>query len=375
MVILILTNKDSGLYHFRKELLIRLITEKNNVYCSFPFSDKTEQIEELGCKCIDTEISRHGTDPFKDIMLFLNYLRLLKRVKPDVALTYTIKPNVYGGLACSFKRIPYIANITGLGGAVESGGLMQKLTLFLYKIGLKNAKKIFFQNSANKEFMLEKNVIKNNYDVLPGSGVNLLQHSFEKYPNDEEKIVLLIIGRIMKDKGTDEILDTAKIIKPKHPNVIFRFIGPNDGYSNGKFDSAVADGYIEHLDSQPNIHNYIKESHATLHASYHEGMSNVLLETAACGRPIIATDVPGCRETYDDGVSGISFKPRDVQSMVDAIEKFLLLSNEEKAQMGIAGRKKMEQEFNRDIIVDKYMSAIKNYIKEDEKNELIQQNS
>lgn len=375
MKILILTNNDSGLYQFRKELLTKLIEEKNDVYCSFPFSDRTKQITELGCECIDTKISRHGTNPFEDFKLFFNYIKLLKKIKPDVVLTYTIKPNVYGGLACSLKKIPYIANITGLGGAVESGGLMQKLTLFLYKIGLKKAGKVFFQNSTNKDFMLKNKIIKSDYDVLPGSGVNLLQHSFEKYPNNGEKIILLIIGRIMKDKGTDEILEAAEIIKHLHPNVIFRFIGPNDGYSKEKFDSAVADGYIEYLSSKPNIHDYIKESHATLHASYHEGMSNVLLETAACGRPIIATDVPGCRETYDEGVSGISFKPRDVKGMVDAIEKFLSLSNGEKAQMGAAGRKKMEKEFNRDIIVDKYLSTIKKFIKEDEENELVQQNS
>ena len=137
----------------------------------------------------------------------------------------------------------------------------------------------------------------------------------------------------------------------------------------------ISDKTIEYWEQQPDVHPIIKNSHATLHASYHEGMSNVLLETAACGRPIIATDVPGCRETYDDGVSGISFKPRDVKGMVDAIEKFLSLSNGEKAQMGAAGRKKMEKEFNRDIIVDKYLSTIKKFIKEDEENELVQQNS
>lgn len=252
---------------------------------------------------------------------------------------------------------------------------MQKLTLFLYKIGLKNANSIFFQNSRNIDFMKKSGIVKDNFCLLPGSGVNLKEHIFEEYPASDEKIVFLIIGRVMRDKGTDEILEAAKIIKSKHTNVIFRFIGPYDGDYKEKIDHAVTEGNIEYLGSKPSVHEYIKESHATLHASYHEGMSNVLLETAACGRPIIATDIPGCRETYDDGVSGISFKPRDVQSMVDAIEKFLSLSNEEKAQMGIAGRKKMENEFNRDIIVDKYMRVIKNYIKKDEKNELVQQNS
>ena len=292
MKILILTNNDSGLYQFRKELLTKLIEEKNDVYCSFPFSDRTKQITELGCECIDTKISRHGTNPFEDFKLFLNYIKLLKKIKPDVVLTYTIKPNVYGGLACSLKKIPYIANITGLGGAVESGGFLQSLTLKLYKIGLKKAEKVFFQNSENQRFMLEKGIVGNSNELLPGSGVNLERNSFEPYPDNDNCVTLLTIGRIMKDKGTDEILEAAEIIKPLYPNVIFRFIGPNDGYSKEKFDSAVADGYIEYLSSKPNIHDYIKESHATLHASYHEGMSNVLLETAACGRLIFLNSQP-----------------------------------------------------------------------------------
>lgn len=356
--ILILANKDSGLYRFRKELMQKFISSGNEVYCSLPVEDFTKNITDLGCKCIDTKISRHGTNPIEDIKLFFKYIKILNKVKPDAVLTYTIKPNIYGGLACSLKRVPYLSNITGLGVAVQNGGLMQKLTLFLYKLGLRKSKMIFFQNIANLKFMQEKKIAKSNFCLLPGSGVNLEENCFEKYPNSDEIVKFLIIGRIMKDKGTDEILEAAKIIKKEHNNAKFIFIGPYDGDYRQKIEQAENDGYVEHIEKQPNVHPFIKESHVTLHASYHEGMSNVLLETAASGRPVIATDVPGCRETYDDGISGFSFKPRDVQSMVKAIEKFLSLTNEQKAQMGIAGRKKVEKEFDRNIIVNAYLKEL-----------------
>lgn len=357
--VMIFANNDVGLYNFRKELLERLIRDGNQVYCSLPFGEKTSLLSDLGCECIDTKISRHGTNPIEDLKLFFKYLKLLSEVKPDTVLTYTIKPNVYGGLACAFKKIPYIANITGLGTAIENGGLMRKLTLFLYRIGLKKAETVFFQNSANRDFMVSKKIVKVKNELLPGSGVNLETNCYEPYPANDDNVIFLIIGRIMKAKGTDEILEAAKEIKKEHPNVIFRFIGSYDGDYKQKIEEAVDNGTVEYIGVQSDVHSFIKESHATLHASYHEGMSNVLLETAASGRPIIATDVPGCKETYDNGISGIAFKPKDTADLIRAVKEFLLLTHEQKEQMGKAGRLKIEKEFDRNIIVNKYVEIIK----------------
>lgn len=357
--ILILANNDVGLYNFRRELLEAFVADGNEVICSLPSGEKTELICNLGCKCIDTEIARHGTNPVQDLALFRKYLKLLKSVKPDIVFTYTIKPNIYGGLACSLKGVPYAANITGLGNAIENGGLMQKLTLFLYRIGLSKAKKVFFQNSVNQQFMLSRKLIKADTELLPGSGVNPERHSYEPYPPSDDTVIFLIIGRIMRDKGTDEILAAAKIIKQEYPNVIFRFIGAYDGDYQEKIEEAVAQGIVEYVGPQSDVHQFMKESHATLHASYHEGMSNVLLESAASGRPIIATDIPGCRETYDNGISGIAFRPKDTADLVRAIKAFLALPYQEKEKMGRAGRLKMEKEFNRQIIVKRYMELVK----------------
>lgn len=358
--VMIFANNDVGLYNFRKELLERLIQDGNRVYCSLPFGEKSPLLSDLGCECIDTKISRHGTNPIEDLGLLFQYLKILKKVKPDIVFTYTIKPNVYGGLACTLKNIPYAANVTGLGNAIENGGLMQKLTLFLYRMGLKKAETVFFQNSANRDFMVEKKTVKVKNELLPGSGVNLETNCCEPYPENNGNVILLIIGRIMREKGTDEILEAAKEIKKEYPNVIFRFIGSYDGNYKQKIEEAVDNGIIEYIGPQNDIHRFIKESHATLHASYHEGMSNVLLETAASGRPIIATDVPGCRETYDNGISGVAFKPKDVSDLVRAVKEFLALSNRQREEMGKQGRLKMEREFNRNIIVNKYIDVVKN---------------
>lgn len=358
--ILLFANHDIIIYNFRLELVEKLLKEKHQVIIAAPYGNRTDEMIKLGCEFKEIRLSRRGTNPFKDFKLMLDYTKLIKDIKPDMVFTYTIKPNVYGGIACTLKKVPYVVNVTGLGTAIENGGLMQKLTCFLYRLGCKHAKKVFFQNSANQEFMLNRKIVTGENELLPGSGVNLKKHCLEPYPDNDEKIILLTIGRIMKDKGIDEVLGAARIIKDKYPNVIFRLIGSYCDDYKEEITVAIADGLIEYLGEQSDVHSFIKESHATLHASYHEGMANVLLESAACGRPVISTDVPGCKETYDDGVSGISFKPRNIEDTVRAIEKFLNLTHEQKSKMGKAGRIKMEKEFNREIVVNKYMETINN---------------
>ena len=357
MKVLIIANNDVGLYKFRRELLEELL-KHYEVHISLPYGNYVDDMVSMGCIYHSCEFDRHGTNPIKEFAQIFQYRTLIKQCRPDVVLTYTIKPNVYGGIACRLTGVPYIANITGLGGAVEGGGLMQKITLTLYRHGLARARQVFFQNEENLRFMLSHGIATRNHAVLPGSGVNLERHAFEAYPEDDGSIVLLVIGRLMRDKGTDEVLAAAWEIRKKYPYVTFQLIGPYDGPYQEKVEAAVKDGVMQQLGEQSDVHSFIKNSHATVHASYHEGMSNVLLESAAAGRPVIATDVPGCRETFDDGVSGLSCKAKDVESLVAAIETFIELPYDAKVQMGLAGRKKMEQEFDRSIVIEKYMQEL-----------------
>lgn len=358
MKVLVLTNFGMGLYKFRKELLREFINRGYDVTVSLPDDEYIPKIKEIGCKYIETKVDRRGINPFTDIGLFFSYIGIIKSIKPDIVLTYTIKPNVYGGMACRITGTPYIPNITGLGTAVEGKGLVQKIALCLYRAGLKNAKCVFFQNETNRRLFIKKGIVKNNTELIPGSGVNLGQHCFEEYPEDDGNIRFLYIGRIMKDKGIDELLAAAKIIKEKHNNVTFDIIGfCEEGYNEALNELSGA-GIISFHGQQDDVHRFIKNSHATILPSYHEGMSNALLESAATGRPVLASNVPGCIETFDDGVSGFGFEARSVDSLVNAINKFIELPYEAKRQMGLAGRSKTEREFDRKVIIDSYLKQI-----------------
>lgn len=347
-----------GLYKFRKELLEKFINQNNEVFIALPNDEYVTKLKKLGCKFLETPLDRRGTNPFRDLKLLLHYIDLIKRIKPDVVLTYTIKPNVYGGIACRFTKTPYITNITGLGTSIENKGLIQKITLMLYKVGLKKASCVFFQNKTNQKFFIDNKIVKRNTRLIPGSGVNLEQHIFEEYPKDDEKIKFLFIGRIMKAKGIEELLQAAKIVKDKYPNVQFDLIGACEEDYNQQLDESTKLGIIKYYGQQEDVHSFIKKSHATILPSYHEGTANVLLESASSGRPILASRVPGCIETFDEDVSGFGFEVRSVDSLVQSIIKFINLPYEQKKAMGIAGRRKMENEFDRNIVINAYMDEI-----------------
>jgi len=356
--ILILANNDVGLYKFRLEL-IQEILRTHEVFISLPNGEYIPKLISLGCYFIETPISRRGTNPITDIKLIKKYKNIIKEVKPDLVLTYTIKPNVYGGLACSVAKVPFIENITGLGTAIENGGLLQKVTLFLYKISLKKAKSVFFQNETNRNFFKDKGIVGNNARLIPGSGVNLEQHRLEVYPQNDEKIKFLFIGRIMKAKGIEELLEAIKTVKTAYPNVQFDLIGASEEDYNQRLDELHKLKLINYYGQQEDVHSFIKKSHATILPSYHEGIANVLLESAASGRPVLASKVPGCRETFNEGISGLGFEVRSVDSLVKAIIRFINLSYNQKKEMGLAGRTKMENEFDRNIVINAYLEEIK----------------
>lgn len=359
MKILVLANFGMGLYKFRKELLEELINQNNEVYISLPNDEYVIKLEKLGCKFVETHLDRRGTNPITDVKLLFDYINIMKRIKPDVVLTYTIKPNVYGGIACRITRTPYITNITGLGTSVENKGFIQKITLMLYRLGLKKASCVFFQNETNRKFFNSNRIVKSNTRLIPGSGVNLEQHNFEEYPEDDITIKFLFIGRIMKAKGIEELLQAAKMVKKEYQNVQFDVIGVNEEDYHQQLDELNKLGTIKYHGQQDEVHSYIKKSHATILPSYHEGTANVLLESASSGRPVMASRVTGCIETFNESVSGFGFEVMSVDSLVKAIIKFINLPYKQKKEMGIAGRRKMEDEFDRNIVINAYMDEIK----------------
>ncbi len=350
--ILILVNDVTTVLQFRCELVRALVAEGHEVLVSVPKSDRISEIEALGAKVVETEVSRHGKNPFEDLKLLSNYKKLLKEIKPDIVLTFTIKPNVYGGMACGRLKIPYVANVTGLG-VVGDGGIMQKLMLWLYKNGLKKAKCVFFQNQDNEQFFRDRKVVCGESKLLPGSGVNVEKFSFADYP-EESAINIVFVGRIIKDKGVFELAEAAKRLAN---NGALKFTVVGDVEYGGENPFANLQN-VECVGFHKDVRPYLKAAHAIILPSYHEGMANVLLEAAACGRPILASEIPGCKETFDEGVTGFGFKAKDTDSITVAIERFVALPYEQKREMGKLGREKIESQFDREIVVNNYLEQV-----------------
>lgn len=380
MKVLILANNSVGLYKFRKELLEALLANKHEVFISLPNGDFIDDMQQMGCLIIETEISRHGTNPLTDLALTKKYCSIIKSVKPDIVFTYTIKPNVYGGIACQLCKVPYVANVTGLGTAVENGGILQKITLALYRTGLRKAKRVFFQNQANQDFMLRRKVVKGAYSLLPGSGVNLERFAPLLYPDETDGIHFVFISRIMREKGIEQYLEAAKHFKvaepaeapdARHPErsesgvegskLHFHICGFCEPEYKGKLDEYIKNGVVIYHGMVRDVREIHKISHCTIHPSFYpEGLSNVLLESCASARPIITTDRSGCREVVDDGVNGYVVKQCDSEDLIQKIEKFLTLTHEQKMRMGHAGRLKVEKEFDRKIVVEAYLKETEN---------------
>jgi galacturonosyltransferase len=361
MKILILANSDGGLYNFRKELVEKLL-ETCDVSLCLPEGNHTSYFKEIGCKYIPISFERHGTNPFNELELLKKYKKILEQESPDIVFTYTIKPNVYGGMVCAKLEIPYVVNITGLGTAVENAGIMQKITLFLYRKALKKAQKVYFQNTENRDFMIRRGVVSGEYDLLPGSGVNLKKYQVTEYPN-RDTIDFMFISRVMKEKGIEQYLDAAKYIRNHYPKTRFHVCGDCEQDYEKKLKELNEQGVIIYHGRVSNIEEMHRISSCTIHPTYYpEGMSNVLLESCACGRPIITTNRSGCREIVDDGVNGFVVRQKDSQDLIEKVEKFLALPWEQRKQMGLAGRVKVEQEFDRKIVIDKYLEEMEKIV-------------
>lgn len=358
--VLVLSNTIAGLYSFRKEVLKSIVDSGYEMIISIPDSDNsmTEYFKEIGCKITNTSFNRRGTNPLSDFKLMLVYRKLIKKYNPKVILTYTIKPNVYGGIAARWCHVPQLANITGLGTAIENPGLLQKLTVAMYRFGLKNAQKVFYQNSSIQDFC-QKNHIGGKGQLLPGSGVNLDWHTFKNYPSKSNIMKFNFIGRVMKDKGINEFFTMANYIRKKYPNTEFHIIGNCEEHYENMIKNMQDRGIVRWHGSVIDVRPYIEDSFATIHPSYHEGMANVILETCAAGRPVIASNINGCKEAIDDGINGYLCKVKDNEDLIKKVECFINMSYDEKKKMGLAARKKVENEFDRKIIIDAYKSEIK----------------
>lgn len=360
MKFLIVTNHSYMLWQFRRELIGELL-KLGDVTISVPFLGHEDDFKEMGCKCINTEINRRGINPIEDLKLFATYNKILKEEKPDVVITYSIKPNVYAGFLCRIRKIPYSVNVQGLGTAFQSK-LMAFVATILYKAGLKKSRVVFFENTANaKEFTDRKIIPEDKVLVLNGAGVNLESYKYESYPSEDDGVHILYLGRIMKEKGCSETFEAMRRVKAEYKDkVVFDVVGFFEDEYKEEVEKMAQDEVIVFHGFQPNPRPYYAAAHCVVLASYHEGMSNVLLEAASTGRALITSDIPGCREAVEENVTGYLCKKQDVDTIVECMEKFLSLSKEERELMGQKGREKMEREFEKYSVVEKTINAVLN---------------
>lgn len=365
--LLLLANDESTIYNFRREVVSAFVEEKHEVYLAYPLGEHTKQIRDLGCEIIPVKLSRHGTSIVADFRFCIECIKLIRHIKPDVVLTYTVKPNVYGSIACQLTDTKYINNVTGLGSMLQNDGIMARFILWLQKIGLRKSQCVFFQNEDNYKNFLKNNAIKDKTHcrVLPGSGVNLNLHCFEEYPSERNKNRFVIVSRIREDKGFNEFFRAAKNVKEKYPESEFHVVGwyEDDDYKR-IIDSLVSDRIIIYhgKKDQTEVHQIIKECHCLVHPSYHEGMANVILEASASGRPVIASDIHGCIEGIEDGITGFTFKVKNAKDLESCMKKFIQLPYEQKSEMGRKARIKMEREFDRNFVIDAYKEEINKVI-------------
>ena len=350
MRILIATNHSYMFYRFRKELVEALMQE-HEVILSTPFVGHEDDLQAMGLRCIDTEIDRRSINPFKDMKLLKTYRKMLDEIQPDLVITYSIKPNIYMGSACKAKGIPYVTNVQGLGTAFEKPVLSSVVSV-MYRSALRKARTVFFENEENAQFFLHKNIISaQQMKVLPGAGINLDEYPYVPM-QDDGVCSFLFVGRIMKEKGVDEFFAAAKTIKAEFGEMVaFDVVGFYEDAYKETVDQLVADGVINFHGFQTDVHPFYEAADCVVLPSYHEGMSNVLLEGAATGRALITSDIPGCREAVEDGVSGYLCPARDADALYEAMRRFVELPENCRGELGRRGRERMEQRFSKTAVV------------------------
>lgn len=356
---MILANNDVGLYRFRKDLIAAFLNAGHEVYISLPDGDFVSELVKLGCRFLDTPIDRRGMNPLRDGRLFRRYCAILKEIEPDLVITYTIKPNIYGGIACRIAHIPYAANITGLGSAIENGGWLKKFVLALYKPALKCAKAVFFENSENRDILVAAGVVPNGRDVvLNGAGINLKDYPYQPYPQGGP-MRFLFVGRVMHEKGVDEFFAAAKRLKQEYgDSVEFHVVGSFEESYKSIMDELEQSGVVKYHGYQSDMRPFYAMAGCVVLPSYHEGMSNVLLEAAASGRPLITSRIHGCMEAVIEGESGFLCEPQNTDSLYEAMVRFCEMPQNKREAMGRAGRRHMEEVFDKGKVVAETLERI-----------------
>jgi len=368
--ILISINTSWNLVNFRSGLVQALVSQGYEVIAAAPWDGYVSEVTALGCRYVPLPMDNKGTNPVRDLALFWRYLHLMLCEQPDVFLGYTVKPNVYGSLAARFVRVPVINNVAGLGTVFQKGGWLNQLVIGLYRLALARSRRVFFQNAEDRQLFITGGLVDEGVsDRLPGSGVDLKKFSATPVPIGST-FRFLLIARMLWDKGVGEYVKAARLLRQRVVNADCCLLGFLDvenlsAISKQQMDEWIAEGVVRYLGVSDNVLEEITLAHCiVLPSFYREGTPRTLLEAAAMARPIITTDNVGCRDVVEDGVNGFLCRPRDAEDLADKMQKMVSLSSAEREAMGLRGREKVEREFDEKIVIDKYLEAIGEILKE-----------
>ena len=367
--IAIVINTSWHIYNFRLGLIEALQENGYKIIAIAPIDDYSQKLIEKNVEHHDIAMNNKGTNPFEESKLIYSYYKLYKKIKPDMLLHYTAKPNIYGSIAAKMLGIPVINNITGLGTIFLHDSLSSKIAKLLYRVTLKIPHKVFFENPNDKNIFVEQKFIENKKaDLIPGCGINTDRYRpLENIKSDNKDFVkFLFIARLVKDKGLIEYIEAIKLLRTKYLNMEFAILGP---YYPGNptaigediMSEWLKEGIVDYLGTSDDVKSVISEYDCIVLPSYREGLSRVLLEAASMAKPIVTTDVPGCKEVVVHGENGFLCKKKDACDLALKMEQIIQLTHSERVQMGIRGRKKVIKEYDEKLVIEKYLNTIKNY--------------
>ncbi len=364
MKIAIVLNTSWNIYNFRLGLVKKLISEGNSLYAIAPHDDYSEKLENIGCSYFPVRMDSRGINPLKDLALLFELFSIYRKLRPDVILHYTIKPNIYGTMAARLLGIPVINNVCGLGTAFLKKNILSKLVVTLYKIAFRSSGKIFFQNNEDKKFFEKVKIVrKDQSEVLPGSGIDpeIFKPAGRIVKN--KKFTFLLISRLIHDKGILEYIEAIKMLKEQNIDANFQLLGPKDpkhrrGIPEELIDQWMANNIVDYLGSTDDVKPFIEKADCVVLPSYREGTPRTLLEAASFAKPIITTRVAGCTNIVIDNQNGFLCKVKNSVDLAEKMNKMAGLDEKERVEMGINSRNRIEQVFDEKIVISKYLNAI-----------------
>jgi len=361
--VLICSNYAWTIYNFRKPLIDKLIEQNYDVILLSQFDGYETKINNQISGIYHLSISRKGVNIFRDFYTFIHICLKLITIKPDYILLFTIKPVIYGSMAAKILNIPFIPMITGLGTSFISKNWITTIVKKLYKIALKNQKVVFFQNCDDANLFLKESLIqKKQVQLVPGSGIDTQKFAYKKMIRNQ-KMTFLLVARMIKDKGIFEFIEAASLVKKNNFNVEFKLLGPKGVQNRTAISEKIIKEWqeiniVEYLGETDNVIEQIARADCIVLPSYREGTSRVLLEAASIGRPIIASNVPGCKEIVDNQMNGLLCEAKNSYDLFKKMEKMITLTHEERVQMGLMGRKKIIAEFDSKIVNKIYLETL-----------------